>query len=262
MTRSRSALSDEARAETGTDQVVMEELETVVQLFGEVLRDYHIEPAEVEHCLGVVRNQHYHVLRDTEGADVLAPIGDLIAGSQDTRTVTLRSGAAIVGQTLGEIGFEERGLTVRTMQRGQTHVRMPPAKLELLEGDELALAGTADAFAAAADLFRTDDVDSVEAEGSALPSSAGLGKSVHVYGADWCPLTGGFRGYLKQEGVAYEYHDIEKDPEAEAAVRAMNGGKVKFPMVVLGEYAMKNPPIDELEGALQAAGLLEHAGAE
>ncbi len=67
---------------------------------------------------------------------------------------------------------------------------------------------------------------------------------------------------MKQEGVSYEYHEIEKDPRAEAAVRAINGGKVKFPMVVLGEYAMKNPPIDELEGALQAAGLLQHARVE
>ena len=85
---------------------------------------------------------------------------------------------------------------------------------------------------------------------------------VRVYGADWCPLTGGFRGYLKQEGVPYEYHDVKKDPQAEAAVRSMNGGEIKFPMVVVGEHAMKNPPIDELDGALRASGLLPGSSAE
>ncbi len=36
----------------------------------------------------------------------------------------------------------------------------------------------------------------------------------------------------------------------------MNNGKLKFPMVVIGDTIMKNPPIDELESALAAAGLL------
>jgi len=258
VTRARFESAAEAMAEAGTDQIVTEELETVVQLFGEVLRDYHIEPAEVEHCLGVVRNERYRLVRDASGGDVLAPIGDMIAGALDTRTVTLRSGAPVLGETLQAIGLGERGLSVKSLRRGHSVVTMPPSDLALKEEDMLTLGGTAESFARSADLFRTETDGSVPIvapdvaeDGEREPS-----RPVQLYGADWCPLTGGFRGYLKQQGVPYDYHDVEQDADAEEAVRAMNGGDVKFPMVVVGEYAMKNPPIDELEGALRASGML------
>lgn len=253
VTRARLESAAEAMAEAGTDHVVTEEMETVVQLFGAVLRDYQVDPAEVENCLGVVRNERYLALRDSAGAAVLAPIGDMIAGAQDTRTVTLRSGAPIVGEALGDVGFEEMGLSVQSLRRGHSVVTMPPAHLALEEHDMVTLGGTADAFGRAADLFRTEALESVP------PTTAGFSGGdapVQVYGADWCPLTGGFRGYLKQVGVPYDYHDIENDSRAEEAVRAMNGGEVKFPMVVVGEHVMKNPPIEELNGALRASSLL------
>ena len=259
VTRARFESTAEAMVEAGTDQIVTEELETVVQLFGEVLRDYHIEPAEVEHFLGVIRNERYHVLHDTSRGGVLAPIGDMIAGALDTRTVTLRNGAPVIGETLEEIGFEEKGLSVKSLHRGHSLVTMPPSHLALKEADIVTLAGTAAAFAESADLFRTGTGETIQAlvpETPTEPEERGPPRPVQLYGADWCPLTGVFRGYLKQQRVPFEYHDVETDPRAEQAVRAMNGGEVKFPMVVGGDYAMKNPPIDELEGALRASGIL------
>ncbi len=80
---------------------------------------------------------------------------------------------------------------------------------------------------------------------------------VLVYGADWCGLTRAFRNWLDTIGVPFEYHNIETDPEAEEAVKTMNGGKRKFPMVVVGEVVMKNPPIQDLNKALDRYGLLE-----
>lgn len=265
VTRARLESAAEAMAETGSDQIFLEELETVVQLFGEVLRDHRIEPAEVENCLGIVRSEGYHVLRDSSRAAVLAPIGDMISGVQDTRTVTLRPGAPVIGEALGDVGFEARGLSVRSLRRGQSVVTMPPATLTLKEDDMVTLAGTAEAFASSVELFRFESPESAEAAhpaAAAPPPPVGDAPTVRLYGADWCPLTGGFRGYLKREAVPYEFHDVEKDPRAEEAVRAMNGGKLKFPMVVVGEYAMKNPPISELEGALQASGVLPLSGVE
>ncbi len=80
---------------------------------------------------------------------------------------------------------------------------------------------------------------------------------VLVYGTDWCGLTQAFCNRLETANVPFEYHDIEADPKAEEAVVAMNGGKRKFPMVVVGEVVMKNPPIPELNEALDRYGLLD-----
>jgi mycoredoxin len=77
-----------------------------------------------------------------------------------------------------------------------------------------------------------------------------------LYGAEWCPKTSGFRNYLQSSWIDFEYKDIENDPVAEQEVKDMNGGKVKFPMVVVGEKQLKNPPITDLNQALKEAGLL------
>ena len=250
--RTRYQATAETLAHAGTDQIVTEELETIAQLFAEVLRDYHIDPAEVEHCLSVVRGEHYHVLRDTGGDGILAPIGDMIVGALDTRTVTLRTGASIIDQTLETVAFEHKGLSVQSIRRGHSVITMPPPHLTLREADMVSLRGTADAFAQCAELFRaTPGDDAPEPEAAPRPAA----RQVHLYGTDWCPLTGGFRAYLRRHDIPFDYHNIEQDAQAEEAVKAMNGGKIKFPMVVVGDQTMKNPPIDELESALRAAGL-------
>jgi mycoredoxin len=57
-------------------------------------------------------------------------------------------------------------------------------------------------------------------------------------------------------GIRYDYFNVEKDPDAEQAVKGMNGGKIKFPMVVVSEKKLKNPSIQDLNIALHAYGLL------
>lgn len=89
---------------------------------------------------------------------------------------------------------------------------------------------------------------------------------VQVYGADWCPLTLGFRKYLALQQIPYQFFDVETDAQAAQAAQAMNGGKLKFPMVVVGEVAeywnpqdpavvLKNPRLAELEAALRQFGI-------
>lgn len=77
-----------------------------------------------------------------------------------------------------------------------------------------------------------------------------------LYGAHWCWLTNGFDNYFRTLGIKFERYDIEKDPEAEQAVKDMNQGKIKFPMVVIGDKVMKNPTIQELNQALNTFDLL------
>lgn len=84
-----------------------------------------------------------------------------------------------------------------------------------------------------------------------------INPSVAVYGTDWCPLTRALRNWLDTLGVRFDYHNIERDPEAERAVIEMNGGKRKFPMVKVDDVVMKNPSLEELNKALARHGLLE-----
>ncbi len=77
-----------------------------------------------------------------------------------------------------------------------------------------------------------------------------------LYGTDWCPKTTGFKNYFQLMGISYDYHNVEKEPEAEQAVKVMNGGNIKFPMVVVGEKQLKNPSIQDLNIALHAYALI------
>ncbi len=80
---------------------------------------------------------------------------------------------------------------------------------------------------------------------------------VDIYGTNWCGLTQSFRDDLASADVPFEYHDIESDSDAEETVIELNGGKRKFPMVVVGDKALKNPALEELDAALTELGLLE-----
>lgn len=72
-----------------------------------------------------------------------------------------------------------------------------------------------------------------------------------VYGAAWCPDVFMARRYLDRHGVAYDYRDIDKDPEAKAALFDIAGEDWLIPMVVMpdGEI-LQNPSVRELANKL------------
>lgn len=77
-----------------------------------------------------------------------------------------------------------------------------------------------------------------------------------LYGTHWCWLTNGFENYFNTLGIKFERYDVERDPEAEQIVLDMNNGKLKFPMVVIGDVQLKNPTIQELNKTLNKFNLL------
>jgi hypothetical protein len=42
-----------------------------------------------------------------------------------------------------------------------------------------------------------------------------MAAEIQVYGADWCSLTFGVREYLTNARLGYEYHDVDREPQAE-----------------------------------------------
>ena len=77
-----------------------------------------------------------------------------------------------------------------------------------------------------------------------------MASEIQVYGADWCDLTFGVREYLTNARVAYDYHDIDRDPEANDLALVLTDGRRRFPLVVVHERVLTNPSLVELQRVL------------
>ncbi len=77
-----------------------------------------------------------------------------------------------------------------------------------------------------------------------------------VYGADWCHVTQDTLQFLDDQGVEYQYVNIEQDPDAAAWVRDQNNGDEIKPTLKLGEDVLTAPSEVVLEQALRQHGVL------
>lgn len=141
-------------AAAGADSVIAEELESVVQLFGEVLRDYRIPAEEIETYEELARQNGYSALFDPE---IDATVFRCETGEEclDSRTVKVREGAAVAGKSVGSLLLmDDFGLTLQAARRGGEEFQNPDPDFVLRPGDELILSGTTQSFAGSAALFR------------------------------------------------------------------------------------------------------------
>jgi CPA2 family monovalent cation:H+ antiporter-2 len=152
----------------GADSVIAEELESIVQLFGDVLREYHVAPAEIEGYEEIARRDGYaELVKEEIVADdrkFACKTGD---ECYDSRTVKVRPGAPIAGRKLSSLTFIGRqGLELETLRRNGVNVDLAGDQLTVQAGDELFLKGPTDAFAANAIWFRPGaDVEAAIAAG-------------------------------------------------------------------------------------------------
>ena len=154
--RTRYMNEIELLTESGADRVIAEELESIVQLFADVLRDYRISPEEIEAHEEAVRRGGYAALlgetKTEEPVAVCNPGEDCL----ETRTVIVRPGSKITGKTIPELNLEKDfAITLRSLRRNGEEIIKPSTGVQLKAGDELVLAGTAEAFARSAPAFRT-----------------------------------------------------------------------------------------------------------
>lgn len=80
-------------------------------------------------------------------------------------------------------------------------------------------------------------------------------KKLKLYGADWCPKSANLRNYLQSIWVEFDDHNVETDPDAEATVRALYDGKLKFPTITYGDKHLKNPTTSDLNNFLKENGI-------
>lgn len=154
--RTRYTAEVEELTEAGADTVIAEELESIVQLFGEVLRDYRIAPEEIEDYEALARENGYSALfkADLEtNKSVFAC--ETNEECKDSRTVKVRAGMPIAEKSLAELQFAERhNLYLQAVKRNGEIFKDPALDFILRSGDELVLSGSTNAFAQNAALFR------------------------------------------------------------------------------------------------------------
>ncbi|MGH9840863.1 MAG: cation:proton antiporter [Blastocatellia bacterium] len=157
--RTRYVADSGSLTEAGADVVIAEEIESVVQIFAEVMRDYRIPAEEIERHEQAVRGGNYAaLLREPEENAEPVVRCNVDEDCLDTRTVTLRAGMPVTTKTLAELGLADRyGIRVESLRRNGTTLAAPPPDLRLQSGDELALSGPVSAFARSAALFRVGD---------------------------------------------------------------------------------------------------------
>ncbi|HBE83245.1 MAG TPA: cation:proton antiporter [Pyrinomonadaceae bacterium] len=165
--RTRYSIDAEELLQAGADEVISEEFESVVQLFGEVLREYRVDAEKIERLEDLARKNGYAAMTSeqlkVENSEFACKPGD---DCYDSRTVTIRDGSPAAGMTLGELGLGDRGdLVVKELIRNAAPIDVSP-QTTLLPGDELIIAGSTQAFAGNAAKFRAGTAQAnIQADG-------------------------------------------------------------------------------------------------
>ena len=151
--RTRYTSEVDGLAHAGADSVIAEELESVVQIFGDVLRDYRIPAEEIEAHEELARKNGYSAFLDLN-VDTSIFKCETDQECLDTRTVKVRDDAPVAGKAIAALSLMNMGLTVRSVVRGSLVFDEPPAEMVLVPGDELVIAGETRSFARSAAFFR------------------------------------------------------------------------------------------------------------
>jgi CPA2 family monovalent cation:H+ antiporter-2 len=162
--------------EAGVDRVIAEELESIVGLFSDVLRDYRIAAEEIDaHEEAMRRGGYVALLRDPVKGEAAVVECDLPEECLDTRTVIIRTGAPATEEPLAALALEDKyGITLRSLRRNGDSLGDLPDDFILQAGDEVVLHGTSAAFARSAPLFRSQPESLFEVDSSpAIPDNNG-----------------------------------------------------------------------------------------
>ncbi len=74
---------------------------------------------------------------------------------------------------------------------------------------------------------------------------------LQLYGTHWCPKSAALRNYLQSKWIEFDDFNVETSTQAEAKVRTLYDGKLKFPTIMVGNDFIKNPSISQLNEFLR-----------
>ncbi|MBP2831952.1 glutaredoxin family protein [Aquimarina sp. U1-2] len=72
-----------------------------------------------------------------------------------------------------------------------------------------------------------------------------------LYGTNWCPKSAIIRNYLQSIWIEFDDYNVETNPDAEAQVRSLYDGTLKFPTITYGDDFLKNPSRKEIDAFLK-----------
>lgn len=152
--RTRFMRDTDELVKLGADMVIPEEFETSIQIFRQVLEQYHIPLNVIMQQVNLLRGESYKYLRSEEGGEVAFTHIDEILSARLTDTFYINEDNKFAGKTIGDLNL--RMLTDATIiaivRKGST-ISAPTARDTLQIGDTLVITGTHKAVDAAFDLL-------------------------------------------------------------------------------------------------------------
>jgi CPA2 family monovalent cation:H+ antiporter-2 len=138
--RTRYLREVEQLVQLGADRIIPEEFETSVEIFTQVLAEYHIPREEVERLIAEVRGDTYEMFR------TMPEHGHIVPGLEDSRlrvhSVQVGEDAPIAGKTLAELELRQTyDVTLVEIRRTDEVLSNPAGDLQLLAGDQMLLLG-------------------------------------------------------------------------------------------------------------------------
>jgi CPA2 family monovalent cation:H+ antiporter-2 len=138
--RTRYLREVEQLVQLGADRIIPEEFETSVEIFTQVLAEYHIPREEVERLIAEVRGDTYEMFR------TMPEHGHMVPGLEDSslrvHSVHVQEDAPIAGKTLAELELRQTyDVTLVEIRRTNEILSNPAGDLQILAGDQMLLLG-------------------------------------------------------------------------------------------------------------------------
>ena len=152
--RTRFMKETDELVKLGADMVIPEEFETSIQIFRNVLEQYHIPLNVIMQQVNLLRGESYKYLRSEEGAEVGFTHIDEILSARLTDTFYLNDDNKFSGKTIGELNLRSKtDATIIAIVRKGITITNPTARDILQVGDTLVITGTHKAVDDAFDLL-------------------------------------------------------------------------------------------------------------
>jgi CPA2 family monovalent cation:H+ antiporter-2 len=129
--------------ELGANEVISEEYETSVEIFGRVLGKYLVPKEEIDRFTAETRKDGYEMLR--KPLQDPASLADLKLNFPDLEISSIRVSkkAPIVGRSLAELQLRSKyGVNLLAIRRGPKILANPDGQTQILEDDILILLGS------------------------------------------------------------------------------------------------------------------------
>jgi len=152
--RTRFMRDTDELVKLGANMVIPEEFETSIQIFRQVLEQYHVPLNVVMQQVNLLRGESYKYLRSEEGTEVAFTHIDELLSARLTDTFYINEDNLFAGNTIGEINLRSKtDATIIAIVRKGTTITNPTARDILQVGDTLVITGTHKAVDDAFDLL-------------------------------------------------------------------------------------------------------------